>query len=427
MTKPFSLAFDLPFDEAIAAAKAREVVLPDVYYNVLPMERRRHAYTVSGLTALDQVQAVKDQLTQHLEEGGTLASFQKWAASQSFDLPRHRLETIFRNGVQAAYNAGHWRRFEEDAEDRPYLMYDAINDSRTRPAHRAMDGIIRPVGDPFWQTHAPPNGHRCRCKLISLTEAQAMDRSRDGRGLSQPVTPEMRADDAGWGRKPTEWSETLKNLEEQKLERVAPQIGSGYAEVEKRAPLLIDPAADLPDCDGFQFSVFTFAAPGCIGPVEGQKSWRQHGRIDLRHVDESIRLEPPAMLESAGSDRPLAAIIMADALSMSEEVPLRVIKTPIESALILLDKIPHMVEKEADARERYANFIIPTLEDPFEIWGVKYNDGAVRNRYIGLFRGLRDLLVAVRVNADGSILWNVMQSDSKSLNKTRIGVLMHGK
>ncbi len=210
--KPFSIAFDLPFDEAIAAARARKVELPEPYYRDLPIERRSQSFTVSGLAAVDQVQGVLDKLTAHLAEGGTLGSFQTWATSQSFGLPRHRLETIYRNAVQTAYNAGHWRRFEENKDARPYLMYDAINDSRTRPAHRAMDGIIRPVDDPFWLTHAPPNGHRCRCRLLSLTGEEAEIRSRDGRGLNQPVTPEMRADDAGWGRKPTQWSESLQAL-----------------------------------------------------------------------------------------------------------------------------------------------------------------------------------------------------------------------
>ncbi len=40
-------------------------------------------------------------------------------------------------------------------------MYDAINDNRVRPSHLAMDGIIRPVDDPFWAKNAPINGYRC--------------------------------------------------------------------------------------------------------------------------------------------------------------------------------------------------------------------------------------------------------------------------
>lgn len=155
-----SIAFDLPFDQAIAAARQRRVTLPGTFY-ALPAEKRAQAFTVSGLAALDQVQGVLDELGRQLQAGGTLRDFQRWAAAQDLGLPRHRLETIYRNGVQQAYNAGHWRRFEEDAQARPYLMYDAINDSRTRPAHSALDGVIRPVGDAFWQTHSPSLGHRC--------------------------------------------------------------------------------------------------------------------------------------------------------------------------------------------------------------------------------------------------------------------------
>lgn len=98
---------------------------------------------------------------------------------------------------------------------RIYPARAAVNDSRTRPAHRALDGIIRPVDDPFWRTHSPPAGHNCRCRLIQIDAEQAEIRSRDGRGLNQPETPEMQPDE-GWGRKPTEWGETLQGLIEKK-------------------------------------------------------------------------------------------------------------------------------------------------------------------------------------------------------------------
>ena len=34
MAKPFEIGIAIPFDEAIAAAKARGVVLPEVFYGV---------------------------------------------------------------------------------------------------------------------------------------------------------------------------------------------------------------------------------------------------------------------------------------------------------------------------------------------------------------------------------------------------------
>jgi SPP1 gp7 family putative phage head morphogenesis protein len=191
--------------------------MPDEFYNELKIEARRKAFTVTGLASIDQIIAVKEKLTKIIEDGGTLADFQKWAKAENLGLSKPRLETIFRNNVQAAYNAGQWRSFEVSKAWRPFLMYDAINDARTRPNHLALDGIIRPVGDPFWESHSPPMGHRCRCTLISLNAKQAEARSRDGKGLNMPETDEMVADDEGWGRKPTEWVVALDSLSRQKL------------------------------------------------------------------------------------------------------------------------------------------------------------------------------------------------------------------
>jgi SPP1 gp7 family putative phage head morphogenesis protein len=88
---------------------------------------------------------------------------------------RHRLDNIFRTNIQGCYNRGRWERFVAVKDEQLYLMYDAINDNRVRPAHLAMDNIIRPVDDAFWVQHAPPNGYRCR--VISLSADQAKARS----------------------------------------------------------------------------------------------------------------------------------------------------------------------------------------------------------------------------------------------------------
>ncbi|MFH7767724.1 phage minor head protein, partial [Acinetobacter sp. BSP-28] len=50
----------------------------------------------------------------------------------------------------------------------------AINDSRVRPAHLALNRIVLPIDHPFWLTHYPPLGFRCRCAVIALTEKQAL-------------------------------------------------------------------------------------------------------------------------------------------------------------------------------------------------------------------------------------------------------------
>ena len=208
LTNPVSIGFNVPFHEAIVQAVKRGVVLPDVYYGQLQGLARQQAFSIAGITSLDTLQAVKDSLDKVIKEGGTFGAWQKhMLESGTLNLPRHRLDNIYRTNLQGSYMAARWDRILLTQETRPYIMYDALNDSRVRPAHLALDGIIRRVDDPFWTTHSPPNGYRCRCSIRSLSEHQAKARSGQGKGLNQqPVlddgTPAL--PDKGWDYNPSD-------------------------------------------------------------------------------------------------------------------------------------------------------------------------------------------------------------------------------
>lgn len=220
------------FQEAINAAEERSVVLPDVYYGELQGIARQQAFTIAGIASFEQLKAVKDSLDKWLSEGKTFKQWQKAIAVKDLELPKYRLETIFRTNLQGNYQAGHWEQIERNKEARPYLMYDAINDSRTRPAHRAMDGIIRPVDDPFWKTHSPPNGYMCRCGLISLTEAQAKARSNPGTtekpatGLDKAINETTMQPDTGWDYSPRDRLQGVQQALDKRLQSNAGPLGN---------------------------------------------------------------------------------------------------------------------------------------------------------------------------------------------------------
>ena len=207
-TNPVSIGFNVPFNEAIAQAVKRGVVLPDIYYGQLQGLARQQAFSIAGITSLDTLQAVKESLDKVIAEGGTFGAWQKhMLESGTLNLPRHRLDNIYRTNLQGSYMAARWDRILLTQETRPYIMYDALNDSRVRPAHLALDGIIRRVDDPFWTTHSPPNGYRCRCSIRSLSEHQARARSGPGKGLNNPAlledgTPAL--PDKGWDYNPSD-------------------------------------------------------------------------------------------------------------------------------------------------------------------------------------------------------------------------------
>ena len=193
MAKPFAISFKLPFAEAIAQAAGRGATLPDDYYGRLPAEARSQAFTVSGIASLEQIQSILDSLAGALRGGQTFREWQEAANDDLGTLSAGRRELIFRNAAQTGYNIGRTVQQRENKGRRPYYLWDAINDTRTRPEHAAMDGYIAPIDDPIWDRWSPPAGFGCRCTRISLTEAQAK-----ARGLGRQARPDAEPD-AGWG------------------------------------------------------------------------------------------------------------------------------------------------------------------------------------------------------------------------------------
>lgn len=194
---PISINFNLPFDEAIQQMASRGVVLPDRYYGQLQGLHKQLAFSIAHVAKLDQLQAVLDSLTAHLKNGGTFASWQKHVDVKALGLPKHRLDNIFRTNIQQAYNHGHWQQAVANKSTHGYLLYDAINDSRTRPTHKANDGIIRKIDDPIWRRiWFSRSVYRCRCRLISLTEKQAIARSGNGQGIYKTATEDPLRDKA---------------------------------------------------------------------------------------------------------------------------------------------------------------------------------------------------------------------------------------
>ena len=192
MPKPFAISLGLPFAEAIAQAAGRGVTLPADYYGRLPSEARSQAFTVSTLTSLEQIKDVLDSLVAALQDGQTFAQWKEAIGVGLGGLADARKELIFRNAVQTGYNVGRTTQQRENKARRPYYMWDAINDTRTRPAHAAMDGYIAPIDDAIWTRWSPPAGHNCRCTRISLTEAQAK-----ARGYGRQPRPSADPD-PGW-------------------------------------------------------------------------------------------------------------------------------------------------------------------------------------------------------------------------------------
>lgn len=195
----------LPPSEAIAFFRSKGLVASFAWQDVWQEEHGK-AFTVAKGMSLEIVQDIRDAVDAAIADGTTLQAFKKrlqpileargwWGRKAMTDpltgedktvqlgSPR-RLRTIFDVNLRTAYSAGKWERVQRTKASAPYLRYVAIMDGRTRPAHRAWNGVTLPADDPWWQTHTPPCGWRCRCTFIQVS-ARTMER----RGWTVTTSP----------------------------------------------------------------------------------------------------------------------------------------------------------------------------------------------------------------------------------------------
>jgi SPP1 gp7 family putative phage head morphogenesis protein len=187
--------FALKPQEALKFFRAKGLKASFAWQDVWQTEHDA-AFTVAKIADVDLLADVRAAVDKAIAEGQSLAEFSKalkprlveagwWGKAEMVDpqsgesklvqlgSPR-RLRTIFETNMQTAYSAGDWAQIQENKEEAPYLMYDAVIDGRTRPQHRAWDGTCLRCDNPWWNTHKPPNGFRCRCGVIQLSREQAI-------------------------------------------------------------------------------------------------------------------------------------------------------------------------------------------------------------------------------------------------------------
>ncbi len=188
---PITIGWSLTPTSALEFLKAKGLKIGFSYADLAAAEHAS-AFTVAKMMDTDMLADVKASLEEALATG---RPFREWAdeiiptlqakgwwGRQAVVDPLSgqtvvaqlgspgRLQTIFRTNMQSAYAVGEWEQIQDQAEQAPFLMYDAIDDHRTRQEHAAWDGKVFPVSHPFWKDHHPPNGWNCRCSVIQLSQ-----------------------------------------------------------------------------------------------------------------------------------------------------------------------------------------------------------------------------------------------------------------
>ncbi len=397
------------------------------------------AFTVAKAMRLDVLQTIRTSVDKALEQGVTEQQFSRvlelnlkrrgwWgrqvivdsegkAESVQLGSP-HRLKTIYRTNMNTARAAARYQAQVENADDRPYWMYDALEDGRTRPSHAAINNQVFRYDDPFWDSHYPPNGFNCRCRVRALTAGQVEERGlkiNQGKGSLDSVRQHVGIDKRT-GEVITRPGMAYRGKDARGGSfTFTPDAGWSY-NPGKDFPL-IDPNGGTPD--------------EVLGLLKSQKSFRDFALPKLVDTPGELRRPAPDLLPRANG-REAALKTLNEVLAIPEK-GWREVETPkgLHNVIIAKSYLPHIVEKRNAARERYANYILPTLQDPLEVWLSEYEDGSFRRRFITLFEGDREQsLVIARENKDGSLLFNFVPASvakGNYLDNQRRGFLLHRK
>jgi SPP1 gp7 family putative phage head morphogenesis protein len=254
----------IPFAEAIANLRRRGLKLVESdHWRDVWQEEHQSGFTVARSAGFDILKDISDAMIKVAEEGTTFRDFTRdlvpilqkkgwWGKTTTTDPDTgevrtvqlgslRRLLTIFDVNLRVSHAQGRWQQQQEVKEAFPYLRYVGILDSRIRPLHRTWHGVILPIDHPWWKTHYPPNGWRCRCDVMSVSNDDLerfgweVNRAAPNNGTVAWIDPKdgsvkdvPAGIDPGWDYNPGDTSKTAEAAKRMmnKLQDYPPMLGA---------------------------------------------------------------------------------------------------------------------------------------------------------------------------------------------------------
>lgn len=184
--------FKLSFTEAINWFCKKFPVLYDVIEDITKKVDEQFFY-MKRSTELEVTKKLYYNLLDNLKNGGTFKTWLEMSKevlnkSGLGDSPWY-LELVYRNNMTSAYNAGAFYNQQLNKKNKPYGLYDGVDDSRQSDICKALDGKVFPLDHPFWNNYLPPNHHGCRSRRIAL---DADELGEYGLKVSKSITKDIK-------------------------------------------------------------------------------------------------------------------------------------------------------------------------------------------------------------------------------------------
>lgn len=127
----------------------------------------------------------------------------------------NRIETIYRNATNSAHNGSRFRRLRrpQTMAIRPFWIFEAERPTEfPHPTCTALNEVVRPANDPYWNDKIPPLHHNCQSRIRALTRTEA-----NKEGLTDDLPTEQ--PDAGFGTPPNTATTALTQSDLSRVDR----------------------------------------------------------------------------------------------------------------------------------------------------------------------------------------------------------------
>lgn len=228
----------------------RKLNLPSETWRDIQRSAHDRAFMVAGVMKADLLADLRKAVDQSVQ-GGSIGEFRKqfdeivakhgwtgWTGEGSAAGEAWRTKVIYQTNVATSYAAG--RRAQLLDPDllarRPYWRYvhsDGV--SHPRPQHKQWGDMRLTLrhDDPFWETHYPPNGWGCKCRVVPVAKPAEGDATAppDDWHQNDPRTGAPVGIDEGWDYAPGARADAdMRSFVQEKLIDYPPAIQKAFYE-----------------------------------------------------------------------------------------------------------------------------------------------------------------------------------------------------
>lgn len=130
------------------------------------------AYQFSAAKNYTQLRQITVALVDDQQKLRSFSDFKKAAYTITDAHNNKWLKTEYNTAIASAQMASKWQDIQANKNKLPLLQMDVIVDAQTSDICKPLEGIIKPIDDPFWATYYPPNHFACRTIVRQLAKGK---------------------------------------------------------------------------------------------------------------------------------------------------------------------------------------------------------------------------------------------------------------